>query len=160
MSNGKAYVPNAAGFHVKLPDGVDTQVRFYRNPAAPSGFTREWLVANRAFPTPETHLLEKCVPRVTEYFKQPHTAIDPDDDALALHQSYQAAFNVQGHLLREAGDIQGGARLGAAPWHLGMLATSLCIFDLFRGRHVATVEYAATTISVTAEHVERVASLF
>ena len=70
---------------------------------------------------------------MTEYFKQAHKPIDPDDEALSMHQSFQAAFNVQSCLLRESSDVAGGARLGAAPWHLGMVATSLCVLGLFRG---------------------------
>ena len=52
-----------------------------------------------------------------------------------------------------------GARLGAAPWHLGMLASALCIFDIFRGRYDATDAYKSRSIKVTAEHVERGARL-
>ena len=52
-----------------------------------------------------------------------------------------------------------GAALGAAPWHLGELASSLCVFDMFRGRFQNNPAYAAKQIMVEEEHVERAAGL-
>ena len=48
-----------------------------------------------------------------------------------------------------------GARLGAAPWHLAMIATALCIFGIFRGRYDDTDAYKSKTIKVAGEHVLR-----
>lgn len=157
--DGKTYVPDASGFKVVLPDDVATQVRFRRDPRAPTGFRAEWVVSNRSFPMPPQHSLDTCVPRVCEYFRTPHTALDPSEDALALHQSYQAAYNVKGYLQREGGDAQGGAAQGAAPWHLGMLASALCVFDVFCGIYDLTDEYEERTIAVEEDHVERAAAL-
>ena len=81
---------------------------------------------------PEEHTLAKCVPRVATYFDKIHQELPPTDEALALHQSYQGAFNVKSYLEREAGEVHSGAALGAAPWHLGELASALCVFDIFR----------------------------
>ena len=157
--DGKTYIPDASGFKVKLPDGVSTQVRFRRDPQAPTGFRAQWLVSNRSFPMPLEHSLETCVPRVCEYFNTPHTPLNPTEDALALHQSYQAGYNVKGYLQRESGDVHGGAAQGAAPWHLGMLASALCLFDVFRGDYDYSEAYSSRTIEVEEDHVERAAAL-
>ncbi|CAK0820661.1 unnamed protein product [Prorocentrum cordatum] len=168
--DGKVYVPDAEGFSVTLPDGVQTQVRFQRDASAPTGFRPEWLVANRSFPMPAHHSLETCVPRVTTYFEKPHVVLEPTVEALALHQSYQGAFNVMCYKQREAGREYAGAALGAAPWHLGELASALCIFkwltqpgvggfDIFCGRYDDTEEYTSRKIAPQEEHVERAASL-
>ena len=157
--DGKVYVPDAVGFQVTLPDTVETQVRFRRDESAPTGFRAEWKVANRTFPMPAAHSLDTCVPRVTKYFEKPHKEIYPSDEALALHQSYQGAFNVQGYLSREDAGENSGAMEGAAPWHLGELATALFVFDMFCGRYDDTQRYQEGTLQVQEEHVERAASL-
>ena len=92
--NDVAYVPDASGFRIELPDGVSSQVRFRRDSGRKSGFVAEWRIANRSFPTPPNHALAKCVPRVSQYFSKSHTPIDPSPEALAMHQSFQGAFNV------------------------------------------------------------------
>ncbi|CAK0860829.1 unnamed protein product [Prorocentrum cordatum] len=154
--DGKVYVPDAEGFSVTLPDGVQTQVRFQRDASAPTGFRPEWLVADRSFPMPAHHSLETCVPRVTTYFEKPHVVLEPTVEALALHQSI-------------AGREYAGAALGAAPRHLGELASALCIFkwltqpgvggfDIFCGRYDDTEEHTSRKIAPQEEHVERAAS--
>jgi len=145
---GKVYVPDAEGFEVKLPDGVATQVRFRRAPNMPNGFRAEWRTANRSFPMPPEHTLEVCVPRVTAYFAQPHLELKPSEEALAMHQSYQGAFNVKSQLERESGEVHSGAALGAAPWHLGEIASCLWVFDIFHGRYEDTDEYRDGNIHV------------
>jgi len=81
------------------------------------------------------------------------------DDAIKLHQSYQAGFNVKCFQNRSAGNVQGGARDGAAPWLLGVLAALLLVFDIFVGVFKGTAEQAGRTLQVTATHVERAYSL-
>ena len=49
--------------------------------------------------------------------------------------------------------------MGAAPWHLGQLASSLLIFDIFRGAYAGTPELADRMLKVTDEHVSRAANL-
>ena len=51
--------------------------------------------------------------------------------------------------------MQGGARLGCAPWQLGQLAQCLLVFDIFVGRHDGKQEIQSGTLCATAEHVER-----
>ena len=38
--------------------------------------------------------------------------------------------------------------MGIAQWQHGMLATALCVFDIFRGRYEGTAAYAEKTIKV------------
>eukprot|EP00973_Karenia_brevis_P024582 3390825-Karenia_brevis.AAC.1 len=59
--------------------------------------------------------------------------LDPTQEALDLHQSFQGAFNVKAYVARGREHMDGGALFGAAPWHLGQLASALCIFDIFCG---------------------------
>ena len=49
--------------------------------------------------------------------------------------SYQGGMNAQARLSRESGDVQGGARFGAAPWQVGVLAALLLVFEIFVGAH-------------------------
>ena len=44
--------------------------------------------------------------------------------------------------------------MGAAPWHLGILASALCIFDIFRGRYDGTDAFKNKALAVRAEHVD------
>ena len=69
------YLPSFAGYPVRLLDGNMSRLRFCRDPRAPSGFTAEWRVANRAFPVPPKFQLEAAVLRVTEYFSVPQCHI-------------------------------------------------------------------------------------
>ena len=155
------YLPDAHGFKVKLPDGVDSQVRFRLAPATdkPSGFEAEWRISNRDFPTPAAHNLQICAARVFKYFDKPHMKIGMAVAAKAAFQSYMGAYNVQGYLAREKGDINRGARLGAAPWQLGELASMLCVFDLFCGKYDGTEELAQKNVRIDEEHIVRAALL-
>ena len=157
--HGKVYVPDDEGFRVVLPDRVPTQVRFRKDPRSTTGFRAEWRTANRSFPMPAPHSLATCVPRVTKYFGEAHKILPPTEDALALHASYQGAFNVKSHMERERGDVHTGAAIGAAPWHLGELASALCVFDMFCGRYEDTDEYREGSVHVQEDHVDRAAAL-
>jgi hypothetical protein len=153
------YVPDAEGYEVVLPDGIHSQVRFRRDPEHPKGYAPEWRISNRNFETPKEDDLESAVQRVCHYFEKSHAVIPFTDDAIKLHQSYQAGFNVKCFQNRSAGNVQGGARDGAAPWLLGVLAALLLVFDIFVGVYKGTAEQAGRTLQVTAVHVERAYSL-
>ena len=157
--DGRQYYPDEHGFSVELPDGVRSQVRFRLAPESESGFEAEWRISSRNFPTPEHHDLQSSSQRVMNYFDTPHRCIELTTAARSTFESYMGAYNVKGHMLREAGDVHGGARLGAAPWQLGMLAAALCVFDIFTGRYEGTTELTEKAIRVQAEHIVRGASL-
>ncbi|CAK9033567.1 unnamed protein product [Durusdinium trenchii] len=131
------YLPSSAGYPVRLLDGNMSRLRFRRDPRVPSGFTAEWRVANRAFPVPPEFQLEAAVLRVTEYFSVPHMKLDLTPEAQQMHMSYQGGLNVQSHMARERADPVGGARLGAAPWHIGVLAGLLLVYEIFSGVYSA-----------------------
>ena len=62
-------------------------------------------------------------------------------------------MNVQSHVVRETRDIHAGARFGAAPWQVGVLAASLLVFEIFVGAHPpAALEGRAS--QVTPEHLQ------
>lgn len=161
MLDGITYFPDAEGFKVTLPDGVCSQVRFKLAPDGQqvSGFEAEWQISNRDFPTPPQHDLKTCCNRLFTYFAKPHMKLSLAADAKALFQSFMGSYNVKGHLLREKGDIHGGARLGAAPWQLGELSSMLMIFDIFCGRYDGTSDFDNKSLKIQKEHVSRAASL-
>ena len=153
------FSPDAAGFIVTLPDGTASCVRFRRKVDAPSGFVPEWRISNRSFPPPETHSIKDAVDRVNDYYLQAHRDIPFSVEALKLHQSYQGAFNVACFSHRAGGDVQAGARFGAAPWMLGILAALLLVFDIFTGTYDGTEAYTNRSLEVTEQHVDRAHSL-
>lgn len=158
--NDSSFVPDASGFLVTLPDGVPSRVRFRLDPNEATGLSPEWRIANRDFPAPPEHDLKDAVLRVCSYFDKPHMELEFEDAALRVHQSYQGAYNVQAHQLREGGDVQGGARLGVAPWLLGILAALLMIFDIFSGEISRDSEaFKARALKITQQHVKRAHSL-
>lgn len=152
------YLPSSAGYPVRLLDGNMSRLRFRRDPRVPSGFTAEWRVANRAFPVPPEFQLEAAVLRVTEYFSVPHMKLDLTPEAQQMHMSYQGGLNVQSHMARERADPVGGARLGAAPWHIGVLAGLLLVYEIFSGVYSAD-RLQQKDLQVTPDHLRRAFAL-
>ena len=118
------YVPSEDGYLVRLLDDKLTRIRFRR-------FEAEWRVANRNVAIPEVCCLRNCVARVATYFAAPRQVITLTSEAESWHLSYQGAMNVQSHVVRDTGDIQAGARFGAAPWQVRVLAALLLVFEIF-----------------------------
>ena len=152
------FAPSVSGYPIELPDRVLSRLRFRKHSNCPTGFQAEWRVANRSFEVPEQFHLGPAARRVAAYFDKPHIELELDEAAQRLHTSYQGGLNVESHLCREAGDVQGGARLGAAPWQCGVLAGLLLVFDIFAG-HFSDDELRLRNLVVTEEHLERAFSL-
>ena len=123
--------------------------------AAACGFAREWRVGNRNFRIPEECSLQSAVLHVTKYFSEPHVVIPIRSEAESWHLSYQeGAVNVQSSMVRESGDVQAAARLGAGPWQMGVLAALLLVFEIFAGAHPAEV-LEDTCLHITHDHLQR-----
>ena len=152
------YVPSEDGYPVRLLDGKMSRLRFKRSPASTSGFEAQWRVANRSFAIPAECSLTAAVSRVTAYFDQPHQVIALTPEAESWHMSYQGGMNVQAHLSRESGDVQGGARFGAAPWQVGVLAALLLVFEIFVGAH-SVEALGRRDLQVTPDHCQRAYAL-
>lgn len=123
---------NAASGYVPS-DGKLSRLRFKREQSAPNGFEAEWQAANRNFTVPEECFMITAVARLTAYFSEPHQVITLTAEAESWHLSYQGAMSVQSHVVRDSGDAQAGARFGAAPWQVGILAALLLVFEIFVG---------------------------
>ena len=52
------------------------------------------------------------------------------------------------------GDVQAGARFGAAPWQVGVLAALLLVFEIFVGAH-SVEALQAKALQVTSQHLQR-----
>ncbi|CAL1140069.1 unnamed protein product [Cladocopium goreaui] len=152
------YVPSEDGYLVRLLDDKLTRIRFRRSEAAPNGFEAEWRVANRNFAIPEVCRLRNCIARVATYFAAPHQVITLTSEAESWHLSYQGAMNVQSHVVRDTGDIQAGARFGAAPWQVGVLAALLLVFEIFVGAH-SPAALEGRALQVTPGHLQRAYAL-
>lgn len=152
------YVPSEDGYPVRLLDGKMSRLRFKRSPASTSGFEAQWRVANRSFAIPAECSLTAAVSRVTAYFDQPHQVIALTPEAESWHMSYQGGMNAQAHLSRESGDVQGGARFGAAPWQVGVLAALLLVFEIFVGAH-SVEALGRRDLQVTPDHCQRAYAL-
>ena len=96
--------------------------------------------------------IHTAVARLTAYFSEPHQVITLTAEAESWHLSYQGAMNVQSHVVR--GDVQAGARFGAAPWQVGVLAALLLVFEIFVGAH-SVEALQAKALQVTSQHLQR-----
>jgi hypothetical protein len=146
------YVPSEEGYPVRLLDGKLSRLRFKRDQSAPNGFEAEWGAANRNFAIPEECSIHTAVARLTAYFSEPHQVITLTAEAESWHLSYQGAMNVQSHVVR--GDVQAGARFGAAPWQVGVLAALLLVFEIFVGAY-SVEALQAKALQVTSQHLQR-----
>ena len=132
-------------------------MRFVQDSEPPTGFDAEWRISNRDFPIKAEHELKPAVARCTKYFETPHMLVDFAAKARSTLVSRQGAYNVKSYLMRESGDMKGGARMGCAPWQVGELATALLCYAIFYGRYEDSDAYNSTKLDVTKEHVDRAA---
>ena len=140
-------------YPVRLLDGKLSRLRFKRDQSAPNGFEQPTatLPFLRNVPLCSIHT---AVARLTAYFSGPHQVITLTAEAESWHLSYQGAMNVQSHVVREPGDVQAGARFGAAPWQVGVLAALLLVFEIFVGAH-SVEALQAKALQVTSQHLQR-----
>ena len=143
------YVPSEEGYPVRLLDGKLSRLRFKRDQSAPNGFEQPTATLPFLRNVPFT-----AVARLTAYFSGPHQVITLTAEAESWHLSYQGAMNVQSHVVREPGDVQAGARFGAAPWQVGVLAALLLVFEIFVGAH-SVEALQAKALQVTSQHLQR-----
>ena len=103
--------------------------------------------------------IHTAVARLTGYFSEPRQVITLTAEAESWHLSYQGAMNVQSHVVRESGDVQAGARFGAAPWQVGVLAALLLVFEIFVGAH-SVEALQAKALQITSHSICNVPTLF
>ncbi|CAL1166838.1 unnamed protein product [Cladocopium goreaui] len=135
-----------------------SRLRFRRDAGEATGFMPEWRVANRSFTVPPEFALGSAVKRVTDYFASPHMNLEFSEDAAQWHTSYQGGLNVQSHVAREKGDTMSGARMGAAPWQIGVLSGCLLVYEIFAGVYSAE-QLEARSLRITADHLKRAFAL-
>jgi hypothetical protein len=152
------FVPSEEGYPVRLLDGIMSRLRFRRDAGEATGFMPEWRVANRSFTVPPEFALGPAVKRVTDYFASPHMNLEFSEDAAQWHTSYQGGLNVQSHVAREKGDTMSGARMGAAPWQIGVLSGCLLVYEIFAGVYSAE-QLEARSLRITADHLKRAFAL-
>ena len=91
------YLPHRSGYIVKLPDGVESRVRFVQNADSPTGFDAEWRISNRDFAIPTEHRLRDAVRRCTKYFSTPRMEIKFEPRARQTMLSYQGQIAAHCH---------------------------------------------------------------
>ncbi|CAK0807357.1 unnamed protein product [Prorocentrum cordatum] len=140
-SNGEgeddgAFAPNAGGYRITLAGGTATRPRFKKQtplgPDAPA-WVPKIRAANRDAPIPADQELRSLAKRVLEYFREPHTEVPWKPAAHLTFKRSQAVFDAQAAKARDsdaAGAVGEAARLGAAPWHLGMLTVALLVLEI------------------------------
>ena len=126
------YFPNASGYPLTLPDGVQTKVRLRKDTSG--RLDPEWLLAMRDVEIPPELDIEEATQRLLDVFGKEEHVLTFSDDAKKTFTSYAAYFNIEVHKLREAGDIDGGAAVGACPWKLAMLSACLMLWDIQWGQ--------------------------
>ena len=141
------FVPSEEGYPVRLLDGIMSRLRFRRDAGEATGFMPEWRVANRSFTVPPEFALGPAVKRVTDYFASPHMTLEFSD-----------GLNVQSHVAREKGDTMSGARMGAAPWQIGVLSGCLLVYEIFAGAYPAE-QLEGRSLRITADHLKRAFAL-
>ena len=155
-----AFLPNAGGYCVTLADGTATRLRF-RKAVEEASAAPLWLpelrTANRDIPVPPNQDLPSLARRVLTYFKEPHKEVEWSPKARLLFKGFQAVFDAQAAKARDsdaAGGVGEAARLGVAPWHLGMLSVALLIVEIAVGDEPASArghERAAGSHSAAGE---------
>ena len=65
---------------------------------------------------------------------------------------------MQSHVAREKGDTMSGARMGAAPWQIGVLSGCLLAFEIFAGLY-SHEQLEARSLRITADHLKRAFAL-
>ena len=102
-----------------------------------------------------------AVKRVTDYFASPHMNLEFSEDAARWHVSHQGGLNVQSHVAQEKEDTMSGARMGAAPWQIGVLSGCLLVilvYEIFAGVYSAE-QLEARSLRITADHLKRAFAL-
>ena len=138
-----------------------SRLRFRRDAGEATGFMPEWRVANRSFTVPPEFALGSAVKRVTDYFASPHMNLEFSEDAARWHVSHQGGLNVQSHVAQEKEDTMSGARMGAAPWQIGVLSGCLLVilvYEIFAGVYSAE-QLEARSLRITADHLKRAFAL-
>lgn len=156
------FLPDAEGYVISLPDGVQTQLRYkIQNGMAKAEIrsgSRRWALL------PE-HSLQVACSRVLTCFQTPSMKLSFSPLAAERFHSAQVLYNVKCAKASDAGDDAEAASWGAAPWHLGILSGLLVAFDIFLGaaegapQPPSCTKRSATEISMSPEYIDRARSL-
>ena len=112
-------------------------------------------MANRFLKCPDDMAVPACAERVMSAFSKPHTPMRFTEKARITFVAAQAFYNVQSSTAATKGDISVSARWGAAPWHLGVLSSTLFAWDIFVGAAKAEEVFVDGVATIDGHHVER-----
>ena len=119
--------PNKSGYVVTLVDGSSTRLRFQYDGEQ---WVPELRTANRDIPIETGMDLQSMAKRVLAHFSKPHEEVPWKDEARLTFTGFQILFDAQCAVARDQGDETLAARLGASPWHLGMLAVAILVLEI------------------------------
>ncbi|CAJ1341393.1 unnamed protein product [Effrenium voratum] len=114
----------------KLPDGVVTRLKYSWTCGEPRAQMR---IPNRLVVDSEGFCVAECARRVAERFRDPHQTLEMDNQARACFLGYQTLLNVRANAAAQVGSDKLATRMSIGPWHLGMLAALMALFDVFVG---------------------------
>jgi hypothetical protein len=142
------FMPDKSGYVVTLVDGTQTRIRFRRALRREGEqMVPEFRSANRDVPITEGLDLKSMAKRVLQYFRESHKEVPWALDARLTFTGFQTVLDAQCAVARDQGNESLAARLGAGPWHLGMLSVALLVLEIAvdeegvkNGHGVAVVE--------------------
>ena len=101
VARGVRFLPNAAGYEMKLPDGVKTRWRYRIEPGQAAIATAECRMGDRDVPLPPQHALQPAAERVLRFFP-PHTTLLFDESAKKLFATMRTQSSVLATLATDA----------------------------------------------------------
>ena len=104
MDHGVVFLPDAAGYELKLPDGVRARWRYRLEPGEMKSALAEFRVGNRDVPLPAEHNLEVAAKRVLEFFV-PHTKLVFDNSAKKLFATQRTKSSIQAILATDTSSL-------------------------------------------------------
>ena len=101
VARGVRFLPDAAGYDMKLPDGVQTRWRYRIEPGQPAMVMAEYRIGDRNVPLPPDHALRPAAERVLRFFP-PHTTLQFDESAKKLFATMRTQSSVQATLATDS----------------------------------------------------------
>ena len=147
-----SFHPDEDGYLFTLPDGVESRLRYRMGGGSA---VAQFRVANRDFPTPQSHCLKTAARRVLLRFKQPNRRLVRDADATRAFTSLATLYNVKAAMAADMGNDADAALWGIAPWKLGVMVGLLVSFDVFVGQAAPGEDGVRDPIVVSSSYVER-----
>eukprot|EP00971_Amphidinium_carterae_P328832 6460908-Amphidinium_carterae.1 len=145
-------VPDVREYLFVLPDGVTSRLRYSDREENP---TLQFRLPNRDIVEDPSLSVRLCAQRVLAAFEKPHQLLRMDARARANFLAQQAHYNIRANAAAQVHNDELATRNSMAPWHLGVLAALMHLFDIFVDVKPSEVEESGPTEVIRTNHIER-----